>query len=81
MPIPPRIFIALGESSDVSRVAAGDLQQQEDQKKLKEAIERAEKAEDSIRKAQLAGKWLISGIAIAIVIAISFWLGLRNSGP
>jgi outer membrane biosynthesis protein TonB len=92
MSLPPRIFVALGDQSEVDSLASNDLSRKADQqmidnlrRELREAKESLARTEDELIRihghAQTA-KWG-TGLLVAIVIlAITLWLWLsRDSSP
>jgi hypothetical protein len=91
MDLPRRIFIALGEPSDVSSVASSDVQLRDAEKKLKEAIRKREEAEkqakeleEFIYRRREQNETVLGGVLLLVLIsAFSFviWLCLQPAQP
>jgi hypothetical protein len=89
MSLPPRIFIALGDRSEISSLASDDLGRKADQQtidklkhELRDAKERLDRAEGEVdqfhRQAEAAKWWTGLFIFLIAVSAITLWLWLKS---
>jgi hypothetical protein len=91
MSLPPRIFVALGDQSEIGSLASNDLNRMADQqtianlqRELGEVKANFAKAEDQLIRIQAqaeAAKWGTALLVVIVILATMLWLSLRDVSP